>query len=53
MRTPLHRLLEAEDPDHDDEFNYGWKAAAEGKDPPEKRMIQHPLAIHRREMSKV
>ena len=44
MKT-LHRFLEAEDPDHDDEFNYGWKAAAEGKDPPENIDMQY---IHRK-----
>ena len=32
----LYRLLESEDPDHDDEFYHGRKATAEGKYPPGK-----------------
>ena len=35
MKKLLDRLLEAEDPDHDDELNDGGEAAAEGKDPPD------------------
>ena len=32
----LYRLLESEDPDHDDEFYHGRKATAEDKYPPGK-----------------